>query len=63
VVKITTVSGLLVRELQSKGGRMVWDGRDVQGRQLRPGVYLALVASPDGLNGGSTKFVVLDKKP
>lgn len=63
VVKITTASGLLVRELKSKGGRMVWDGKDVQGRQLRPGVYLALVASPDGQNGGSTKFVVLDKTP
>ncbi|MBX3102102.1 MAG: hypothetical protein KF690_06320 [Bacteroidetes bacterium] len=63
VVRITTASGLLVRELRSKGGRTVWDGRDVQGNLLAPGIYLALVASPEGQNPGSTQFVVLDKKP
>ncbi|MEZ4847167.1 MAG: hypothetical protein R3B93_00750 [Bacteroidia bacterium] len=36
-VKITTVSGLLVKELQSQGGTTIWDGRDVYGRKVGPG--------------------------
>ena len=58
-VKIVTVSGLLVRELQSQGGTTVWDGRDIRGEKVHSGVYLAMMADDDGENGCIGKFVVI----
>ncbi|MCB0841391.1 MAG: T9SS type A sorting domain-containing protein, partial [Bacteroidetes bacterium] len=58
-VKITTVSGLLVKELQSQGGTTIWDGRDVYGRKVRSGVYLALIADRDGEKACIGKFTVI----
>ncbi|MCS7085958.1 MAG: hypothetical protein NZ534_07785, partial [Bacteroidia bacterium] len=59
VVKILTPTGRLVRELPSEGGRTVWDGRDTSGRKIEPGVYVVLVSTDDGKNGGMAKFAVL----
>jgi ligand-binding sensor domain-containing protein len=48
VVKITTVSGALVRELRAQGGTATWDGRNQAGQAVSVGVYLLFSASPDG---------------
>lgn len=61
-VKITTVSGRLVRALVSTGGQTVWDGKDAAGNSLAPGVYLAMVAAKDGNGGGIAKFIVLSRQ-
>ena len=59
VVKITTVSGLLVNEIQSEGGRAIWDGRDVYGNKVRSGIYLALIADRNGEEACIGKFAVI----
>ena len=47
-VKITTVSGALVRELQAQGGTATWDGRNRAGQAVSTGVYLLFSATADG---------------
>ncbi|MBP8073248.1 MAG: hypothetical protein KAY96_00690 [Bacteroidia bacterium] len=61
-VKITTVSGRLVRELDSHGGEVPWDLRDTYGNMVTPGIYLAFVADPDGKGAGITKIAILEKQ-
>ncbi|MDP5169519.1 MAG: hypothetical protein NWR72_04690 [Bacteroidia bacterium] len=58
-VKITTISGLLVKEIQAEGGTAIWDGTDVYGTRVRSGVYLAMSADRNGESGCIGKFVVL----
>jgi hypothetical protein len=60
-VKITTVSGLLVTELESLGGLATWDGRDHRGRKVRSGVYLALISDRNGDSACTGKFVVIER--
>ena len=59
VVKITTVSGLLVQEIEAEGGTAIWDGLDVRGNRVRAGVYLAMSADRNGESGCIGKVVVL----
>lgn len=47
-VKITTVSGALVRELQAQGGTATWDGRNQTGQSVSTGVYLLFSATTEG---------------
>ncbi|WKN44486.1 hypothetical protein [Tunicatimonas pelagia] len=47
-VKITTVSGVLVQELQAVGGTATWDLRAYTGDRVQSGVYLVFSASADG---------------
>lgn len=58
-VRITNVSGQLVRKLEATGGQAVWDGRDTAGNKLTPGIYLAMVADVDGQSAGIAKFAVI----
>ncbi|HHG86267.1 MAG TPA: Por secretion system protein, partial [Bacteroidetes bacterium] len=60
-VRITNVAGQLVRALDALGGQAIWDFRDVAGRRLAPGIYLAMVTSSEGKNAGIAKFVVLER--
>ncbi|MBP6639524.1 MAG: hypothetical protein KAY96_00685 [Bacteroidia bacterium] len=62
-VKITTVSGRLVRALSALGGQAIWDGNDAAGNRVTPGVYLAMVADKEGKNSGIAKFVILERNP
>jgi hypothetical protein len=61
-VRITTVSGRLVRALTSTGGQTIWDGKDTAGNPLAPGIYLALVTAKDGTGAGIAKFVILSRE-
>lgn len=47
-VKITDVSGNLVREMNALGGTASWDGNSLSGRRVASGVYLVFSASQDG---------------
>ncbi len=60
-VKITTASGLLVRELASLGGQVPWDLTDTYGNRVPPGIYLIMVATADGESAGITKLAVIEK--
>lgn len=62
-VKITTVSGRLVRALNALGGQAVWDGNDSAGNRVTPGVYLVMVADKEGANAGVAKLVILERNP
>jgi len=44
-VKITDVSGNLVFETVSNGGRAIWDATNFSGQRVQSGVYLALITS------------------
>jgi hypothetical protein len=59
-VKITTVSGRLVRAMNALGGQAIWDGNDSAGNRVSPGIYLAMVADKEGRHSGITQFVVLE---
>lgn len=59
LVKITTVSGMLVREINSQGGTAVWDGRDLRGNKVHSGIYLALIADEFGGYPCIGKFTVI----
>lgn len=48
IVKITDVSGRLVKELAAEGGTASWDVTDMRGRRPATGVYLVFSASADG---------------
>lgn len=59
-VKITTISGQLVRELPAEtGGTAIWDGNDIRGNKVHSGVYLALIQDPDGGYPCAGKFTVI----
>ncbi len=61
-VKITTASGRLVRELDSQGGEVGWDLHDSFGNRITPGIYLVMVADPEGKGAGITKIAVIEKQ-
>jgi hypothetical protein len=48
IIKITDVSGRLVKELAAEGGTASWDVTDMRGRRPATGVYLIFSASADG---------------
>ena len=47
-VKITDLSGKLVNDGVSAGGRFLWDGKDYNGRRVTTGVYLVFASSGPG---------------
>jgi ligand-binding sensor domain-containing protein len=59
-VKITTISGTLVRELEADGGTAVWDIRDYSGSRVGTGVYLVFSASADGSQTFIAKVAVIN---
>lgn len=59
-VKITTVSGQLVREINAAGGGASWDVRDYTGSRVSTGVYLVFSASADGSETFVGKIAVID---
>ena len=60
-VKIATVAGQVVRELDSFGGEVPWDGLDAFGRKVNPGIYVVMVADPDRQGAGIVKFAILER--
>jgi len=59
-LKIFTVSGALVRELNTPGGGIgTWDGTDDANRPVSSGVYVIVAYSQDGTEVGSAKVAVI----
>ena len=59
-IKITTVSGKLVREFSSPGGRTAfWDGRDDNGNLVSSGVYIVIAFDQEGNSVETGKIAVL----
>jgi hypothetical protein len=59
-VKITDISGNLVCQTVSNGSIATWDGKDVHGRKVSTGVYLAICSSPDGTQSTITKILIIN---
>ena len=59
-IKILTISGALVREFTSPGGRIAfWDGRDLNGGLVSSGIYIIVAFDKDGNNVAAGKIAVL----
>jgi len=59
-VTITDVAGNLVYQSLSNGGRVVWDGNDLQGKRVSTGVYYALVSGPEAESTCTSKILVVN---
>ncbi|SMD35317.1 Two component regulator propeller [Reichenbachiella faecimaris] len=59
-VKITTIAGQLVREMNAVGGGASWDVRDYTGRRVSTGVYLIFSADQEGKETFVGKIAVID---
>lgn len=61
-LKIMTISGMTVRDLQAIGGGVIeWDGKDSRGKWVASGVYLAVAVSEDGTRSSVGKIAVLKR--
>ncbi len=60
IVKITDLAGRLVFETRSEGGTASWNLLDYTGRRARGGIYLVLVATPDGTESMAGKLAVIE---
>lgn len=61
-IKILSVSGKLVREFQTPGGRIAsWDGRDDEGKLVGSGVYIVVAYDKEANNVETGKIAVLRK--
>lgn len=56
-VKIYTISGRFLRSVPESLLTAVWDGRDMNGKAVPPGIYIALLVRADG-SSVSTKVMV-----
>ncbi len=59
-VKITDLNGNLVCQTVSNGSLATWDGKDLHGRKVNTGIYLALCANSDGTQSAITKILVIN---
>jgi hypothetical protein len=56
--RIYTVSGLLVREVEARGGVACWDGRAAGGGRAAPGVYYWVATGPGNVKGKGSFMLV-----
>lgn len=59
-VKITDSSGNLVYETTSLGGQAIWDGNNIKGERVKPGVYMIFTNSEDGNQKKAGKILFLN---
>jgi hypothetical protein len=59
-VKITDINGNLVCETVSNGSLATWNGKDIHGRKVNTGIYLAICANADGTQSAITKILVIN---
>jgi ligand-binding sensor domain-containing protein len=60
VVKITDINSNLVWETKSQGGQIEWALKNIQGKKVAPGVYMASCSLADGNNYCIAKILVLN---
>ena len=56
---VVTVDGERVRRLDAVGGRVEWDGLDLNGNKVASGVYLLIAIDENGGERGAGKLVVI----
>ena len=59
-VKFTDITGNIVFQTVSNGGRAVWNGNDFNGNRVSTGVYFALVADAEGSSTCVTKILLIN---
>jgi hypothetical protein len=59
-VKITDIAGNIVFVTVSDGGQAIWDGRNLQGEKVKPGVYTALCTSTLGKGKVVAKILIVN---
>ena len=59
-VKITDLNGNLVNQTISNGSLATWDAKDVHGRKVNTGIYLAICVNEDGSQSTITKIMVIN---
>jgi len=57
-IRITTAGGILVAAIQSRGRQALWDGRDINGNVVSPGVYIISATSASTNTSSVGKFAV-----
>jgi len=58
-IKIIGVDGTVVQELETRGGRVSWDGLDFLGNRLGTGVYFVVSLEKNGSEKGVGKVVII----
>jgi ligand-binding sensor domain-containing protein len=58
-LRIVTLDGRLVARFATRGGRVRWDGRDLQGRPVPSGVYLVVAVGQGGEGTAYGKIALL----
>jgi hypothetical protein len=57
-LRVFTVSGELVRKVTAAQGRLVWDGKNENGAEVVPGIYIYLIKPPEGETKHGKIFLV-----
>jgi len=61
-VKVLSVSGSLIKDISTPGGRIgFWDGTDDRGNLVPSGIYIITAYSKDGTRAGNGKVAVIRK--
>lgn len=58
-VRITDISGNLVRKITSLGGQAIWDGKNLNGNRCKTGVYLVFMTDAAGNKTMVTKLLYI----
>ncbi|MCK5571742.1 MAG: hypothetical protein KAJ12_03240, partial [Bacteroidetes bacterium] len=59
-LRILSIDGALVRDLQTPGGRIgFWDGKDTKGNHVSSGIYIVIAYAEDGSQLSNGKIAVL----
>jgi len=59
-IKITDLTGNIVYETKSEGGRATWDGRNFSGQRVATGVYLVFCTTEDAKKTFITKILFIN---
>ena len=59
LVKVTDVSGKLVKEIWAQGSTALWNGRDIKGAVVATGVYLVFSSNADGTETFVGKIAII----
>jgi ligand-binding sensor domain-containing protein len=57
---ILTMDGTLIARLETRGGRAVWDARDLEGRLVSSGMYLIVAVGRNGEGAAYGKIAVIN---
>jgi hypothetical protein len=59
IIKITDISGNIVKETKALGGQAVWNGKNFLGKRVNTGVYLVFCSNSDGSKTFVTKLLFI----